>query len=158
VLDVARSCRLEQRLCVIGSAAEEIRAAVSLDGFTVVENRRHGDGCGSSIASAMSEVDRRADVLVLILGDQPGVAPATVTELLARRGTAPIAVCSYDDGRGHPIAFGRELFGELSSLHGDKAVWKLLDQRPGEIAEVSVAGPIPRDIDTWEDYAAARSP
>ena len=68
-------------------------------------------------------------------------------------GTA-IAVCQYDDGRGHPLAFGRALFGELRELHGDKAVWKLMDRRAGEVVEVRVPGSIPPDVDTREDYEA----
>jgi hypothetical protein len=48
-------------------------------------------------------------VLVLMLGDQPGVTAATVAALLERRGGAPLAICRYDDGRGHPIAFARHV-------------------------------------------------
>jgi molybdenum cofactor cytidylyltransferase len=156
VLDVARRCPFEQRICVIGNAADQVRAAVALDGFKVLENLVHGDGCGSSVALALGALDERADTVVLMLGDQPGVAASTVAALLAGRGSAPIAVCAYDDGRGHPLAFGRELFGELAALHGDKAVWKLLDRYPDRVAEVRIDGPTPPDIDTWEDYLAAR--
>jgi molybdenum cofactor cytidylyltransferase len=91
---------------------------------------------------------------VLLLGDQPGVEPATVRALLASREDAPIAVCAYRNGRGHPFALARETFGELSSLHGDKAVWKLLERRAGDVVDVPVAGPVPRDVDTWRDYNA----
>ncbi len=31
---------------------------------------------------------------------------------------------------------------------------RLLDQRADEVAEVPIAGPIPRDVDTPEDYQA----
>ena len=92
------------------------------------------------------------DVLVLLLGDQPGVRAETVHRLLAGRGDAPLAVCRYDDGVGHPFAFGRQVLPDLLQLHGDKAVWKLLDQRAAEVVEVRVAGPVPLDVDTWEDY------
>ena len=94
----------------------------------------------------------RCEVLVLMLGDQPGVTAATVAALLAGRGDAPIAACGYTDGRGHPLAFARDLFGELAALHGDKGVWKLLDRYAA--ADVAVDGPIPPDVDTWEDYEA----
>ena len=77
--------------------------------------------------------------------------------LLAGRGDAPIAACGYDDGRGHPLAFSRSLFGELREMHGDKAVWKLLDRHADEAVDVPVDGPIPRDVDTWEDYEAVKS-
>ena len=42
-------------------------------------------------------------------------------------------------------------------MHGDKAVWKLLDRHADAAVDVPVAGAIPRDIDTWEDYEALRA-
>jgi molybdenum cofactor cytidylyltransferase len=89
-----------------------------------------------------------------MLGDQPGVTPETVRALLAGRGDAPLAVCRYDDGRGHPFAFDRSVFSDLASLHGDKAVWRLLDERGGDVVEVPIAGIVPLDVDTPEDYQA----
>jgi molybdenum cofactor cytidylyltransferase len=40
----------------------------------------------------------------------------------------------------------------LGSLHGDKGVWKLMDRFADDVVDVPVAGPIPLDVDTWEDY------
>jgi molybdenum cofactor cytidylyltransferase len=152
VLSVSRSCPFDQLVCVIGGRAPEVLDAVDFIGIEVVENQAFGDGCSSSIAAALGAVDERAEVLVLMLGDQPGVRADTVENLLARRDDAPLAVCRYDDGRGHPLAFARSLFGELAQLHGDKAVWKLLDRHSHEVAEVAIHGPAPRDVDTWQDY------
>jgi molybdenum cofactor cytidylyltransferase len=153
VVDVARSCRFDQLVVALGGAAEEVRAAVDLSGVDVVDNDEYGEGCSSSIAAALAVV--RGDALVLMLGDQPGVTPETVRALLAGRGDAPLAVCRYDDGRGHPIAFARSVFGDLANLHGDKGVWRLLDRGP--VVEVPIAGPIPLDVDTEQDYTAVLS-
>ena len=154
VLDTARACGFDQTLCVVGGSAVDVRGAVDFDGIEVVENREFGEGCSSSIAAALGAVNPRADVLVLMLGDQPGVTAEAVAALLAGRGDAPLAVCAYDDGRGHPLAFARGMFEALSNLHGDKGVWKLMDRFAAEVVDVPVAGPIPRDVDTWEDYEA----
>jgi molybdenum cofactor cytidylyltransferase len=151
---VARACRFDQLVVAIGGAADEVRAQVDLAGADVVVNDAYGEGCSSSIAAALGTVDARCDVLVLMLGDQPGVVPATVAALLGGRGDAPLAVCRYDDGPGHPIAFARSVFGDLSALHGDKGVWRLLDRRRDDVTQVPVAGPVPIDVDTQEDYAA----
>ena len=156
VLGTARSCRFDQLLCVIGGEAEAVRGGVDLKGVEVVENKQFGEGCSSSIAAALAAVDPRSEVLVLMLGDQPGVTAESVAALLAGRGEAPIAACAYADGRGHPLAFSRRLFPELQTLHGDKAVWKLLDRYADEAVDVHVDGPIPPDVDTWEDYQALR--
>jgi molybdenum cofactor cytidylyltransferase len=157
VLATARRCDYDELLCVLGGGAPDVRAEVDLHGATVIENRHFGEGCSSSIAAALSAVDGRADVLVLMLGDQPGVRADTVAALLAGRGTAPLAACAYADGRGHPLAFARSVFGELATLHGDKGVWKLLDRHPDWVTEVRIDGSIPLDVDTWEDYQAVLS-
>ncbi len=153
-LSVARRCPFDQLVCVIGGGGPEVRGVVALDGFEVAENPSFGEGCSSSIAVALAAVDPRADALVLLLGDQPGVTPETVAALIAGRGDAALAACAYENGRGHPLAFARSTFGELAGLHGDKGVWKLMDRAGAAVVEVPVAGAIPRDIDTWEDYAA----
>jgi molybdenum cofactor cytidylyltransferase len=152
-LGVARACGFDQLVCVLGGGAAEVRAVVDLSGIEVVVNEGFGSGCSSSIAASLPVID--GDVLVLLLGDQPGVSPASVRALLAGRGDAQLAVCRYADGRGHPFAFARPLFGELASLHGDKGVWKLLDRAGGAVAEVPVSGAVPPDVDTWADYEAA---
>ena len=152
VVGVAHSCAFGQLIVALGGSASEVRAGVDLTGADVIVNDAYGEGCSSSIAAALDIVDSRCEVLVLMLGDQPGVTAETVRALLAGRGDAPLAVCRYDDGRGHPIAFSRRMFGHLDVLHGDKGVWRLLDERAEDVAEVTVAGPIPLDVDTSEDY------
>ena len=152
VVGVARDCGFAQTIVAVGGAADEVRDAVDLGGVDVVVNDAYSEGCSSSIAAALGTVDPRCDVLVLMLGDQPGVTAGTVGNLLAGRGDADLAVCRYDDGRGHPIAFSRRVFGELANLHGDKGVWRMLDR--ADPVEVGVAGPVPLDVDTPEDYEA----
>ncbi len=154
-LDTARASGFGQLIVALGGSSAEVRRQVDLSGAEVVENPDYGEGCSSSIAAALGAVDPRSGVLVLMLGDQPGVTAATVRALVAGRGEdTTLAVCRYDDGRGHPLAFSRALFGELGELHGDKAVWKLMDRRASEVVEVPVPGPIPPDVDTREDYEA----
>jgi molybdenum cofactor cytidylyltransferase len=157
VLDTARSCRFDQLVCAIGGEADAIRGGVTFDGIEVVENRQFGEGCSSSIAAGLGAADARCDVLVLMLGDQPGVTAENVAALLAGRGDAPIAACGYSDGRGHPLAFSSRLFPELRTLHGDKAVWKLLDSHADEAVDVPIGDAIPPDVDTWQDYRALQA-
>jgi molybdenum cofactor cytidylyltransferase len=154
VLTTARACPYDQLIVALGGSADGVREQVDLSGAEVVLNEGFGSGCSSSIATALGVVDPRAELLVLMLGDQPGVTPATVETLLAARGDAALAVCRYDDGRGHPFAFARSVFGELGDLHGDKGVWRLLDARSDEVVDVPISGPVPLDVDTPEDYEA----
>lgn len=152
VLDTARSCGFDQLMVALGGASEEVRGAVDLRGCDIVENPGFETGCSSSIAAALPALLSSTTVLVLLLGDQPGVSVDAVRRLLIGRGDAPLAVCRYHDGRGHPFAFGREMLPHLAAMHGDKAVWRLLDEHAAAVTEVSVPGPVPLDVDTADDY------
>lgn len=155
-LDVVRACRFDQLIVALGGAGDDVRAGVDLAGCTVVDNVRYRSGCSSSIVAALDQVDRDADGVMLFLGDQPGVDPATVAAVRDAVGPPadppPIAVCRYADGRGHPFWFARSTFPELRDLHGDKAVWKLIESGRLPVVEIPVAGPVPLDVDTWDDY------
>ena len=152
-LSAARACGFDQLLVTLGAAGAQVRTAVDLGNAEVVENPEYSTGCSSSIAAALRSVDSRADGLVLLLGDQPGIKPSDVARLTADvKGS--MAVCRYDDGLGHPMWFRRDMFTELSQLHGDRAVWRLLHSGRYEIREVPVEGAVPVDVDTWQDYEA----
>ena len=103
--------------------------------------------------SALAAIDPEVDGFLLFLGDQPDVPAAAVDALLEVAASgAQIAVVDYDDGTGHPFWFARSVFGPLAGLHGDKAVWKLLESGQFETAHVRIDAPVPLDVDTWDDY------
>lgn len=153
-LAMARSAGFSQRLVTLGGAAREVGATVNLDGFERVDSLHFTDGCSSSIVSALDAVDTDSHGIVLLLGDQPDVSVATIETLTqaAVAQDAPLAVCHYDDGIGHPFWFSRHVFGDLAQLHGDKAVWKLIESGSYPVLEVPIAGTVPLDVDTWDDY------
>ncbi|TCN33642.1 molybdenum cofactor cytidylyltransferase [Kribbella orskensis] len=152
-LDTARECGFDQLIVTLGTASEQVRERVDLDGAWVVDSP-HADTGSSSIVPALDVVDRRTDGIVVMLGDQPGVTSATVWSLVAEvAGPAtPIGVSRYDNGQGHPCWFGRELFGELRQLRSDLDVWGLIRAGRHPITEVDAAGNIPLRVETWEDY------
>lgn len=153
-LSMARRCGFAQLIVTLGGAASSVRSAVDLSGCQVVENPDFRSGCSSSIGAALQAIDPRATGLVLLLGDQPEVSSSTVKSLVAGARGAPLGVCRYDNARGHPFWFRSEVFDELASLHGDKAVWKVLESGRYDIVEVPQDGPVPLDVDTWDDYDA----
>lgn len=152
-LSAARVCVFDQLIVTLGASSAQVRSLVDLGSVEVIENPEYLAGCGSSIGAALPAVDDRADGLVLMLGDQPGISSSAVSQLTEGE-TAPMAVCRYADGLGHPMWFRRDLFGELSQLHGDKAVWKLLHSGRYDVREVPVEASVPPDVNTMEDYEA----
>ena len=153
-LEMARSCGFDQLLVTVGGAWAEVGHRVDFRDCHVVENEQYASGCSSSIGAAIAVVDDRAEGIVLLLGDQPDVTTAAVAKLIEGAGTSPLAVCRYGDGVGHPFWFRRQVFDDLLGLHGDKAVWKLLESDRSRVREVVIDGNIPLDVDTWQDYQA----
>jgi len=154
-LDAARGCGFGQVLVAVGGSSADVRSGVDLEGTTVVEVPERGTEHGSSVAAGIPLVDPASEGVVLLLGDQPGIDPAAVSALLAAASTgAPAAMCRYDNSLGHPIWFSRSLFDQLAELEDDRSVWDLLHSGKIEVSEVPVAGPVPVDVDTWQDYEA----
>jgi molybdenum cofactor cytidylyltransferase len=154
-LDVARAAGFDQLIVTLGGAAEAVRGQVSLCGADVVTVDDFGTGCSASLRVALERVDPQAAGIVLLLGDQPRMEASTVRRLVAER-DGDIMVCRYADGIGHPFWFGRNIFGELRQLHGDKGVWTLIESGRHPVSELAVAGAIPLDVDTWDDYRRLR--
>jgi molybdenum cofactor cytidylyltransferase len=63
---------------------------------------------------------------------------------------------AYGDGCSSSIVAALEHVDErcdvLVLMLGDKGVWKLMDRYPDEVVDVPMDGPIPLDVDTWDDY------
>jgi molybdenum cofactor cytidylyltransferase len=151
-LDVARSCPFDQIILTLGGAAHCVLDSVPLHGVEAVITEDFGGGCSSSLRIALAQVDPLAAGIVLMLGDQPGVATTTVEKLIADGVGSPIAVCRYSDGIGHPFWLSRSVFGDVARLHGDKGVWKLIQAGCVEVHDLAVDAPMPLDVDTWDDY------
>ncbi len=152
-LDAVRALGLPRTIVTLGSAAPAVRESLDLEGLLVVEGVRHTDGCSSSIVAALEVVAENTDGILLFPGDQPHVSRVAVGAVLrvASRG-CEIAVAEYNDGIGHPFWFSRSMFGSLAGLHGDKAVWKLLESGTYRTVHVPVDENVPLDVDTRQDY------
>ena len=151
-LQLARSCPFDQIIVTLGRAAAAVQRAVSLDGVEVVTADDFASGRSASLRVALPRVDPAAAGSVLMLGDQPGVATAAVQRLVTDGTPYPITVCRYCDGIGHPFWLSRNVFGELAQLRGDQGIWKLIESGDFPVRELAMEGPVPIDVDTWDDY------
>jgi molybdenum cofactor cytidylyltransferase len=146
------------RVCVVlGGAADEAARAIQPTRAGIVYNAAYGTGCASSLLAGLDHADECAAIMML-LGDMPGVDATIINTVLAAWRADPswAAVTAYDDGLGHPFVFSADAFPALRALHGDKAVWKLVDAEPEDrVRRVRVQKPRPLDIDTWDDYLGA---
>jgi molybdenum cofactor cytidylyltransferase len=157
VVKNADASSLDRIVVVLGRASGELRETIDFGRAEVVENTAYGTGCASSLLAGLDAAGDDCEALLLLLGDQPGVLPEFIDRALSEwRGERPwAAVCSYRGRLGHPFVFSREAFGDLRGLHGDKAVWKLIEAYPDRVREIEIDAGLPPDVDTPEDYDQA---
>jgi molybdenum cofactor cytidylyltransferase len=152
-IDAAAGAGLDEILVVTGHDAEAVEAALMLPaGGRFVRNASYRDGQATSLAAAFHEVADDSEGAVVLMADQPGVAPEVVTALVAgfRATRKQIVRASYRDGPG-PSLLSREIYAEAGHLHGDVGARVLMASHPEWVEDVAIDADLPRDIDTRED-------
>ena len=134
----------------------QVRGEVDLTAWRWCENHDFGEGCATSIRTALGasaraghrdradagrpatgRASRRAGARGTARADTPSASASTTTGWATRCGSIGDVRCA-------------------GGMHGDKAVWKLVDAEAegADVVRVRIAGPVPRDVDTWDDYQA----
>ena len=149
---------LDETVVVLGRDASEVAAALAALPVRTVVNPRYLEGQSTSLRAGLDALPPDTGAVVVALGDQPLPDPNVIRRLVeAFRTTGrPIAAPVYRDGRGNPVLFAAALFDELRAVTGDRGGREVIARDPGRVAEVGVDAPMPADIDTLEDYRAAR--
>ena len=151
----ANQSTLDRVVVVLGREAPKVMSSFAHGSAVVVDNLAYGEGCASSLLAGLDEAGECAGV-VLILGDQPGVETTTIDRVIAEWQNARMwaSATQYRGNLGHPLLFSQAAFKDLRALHGDKAVWKLIEGHPDRVLRVDIDSELPPDIDTPEDYEA----
>lgn len=147
---VAALAPLDVVYVVIPPGADAVTQALSRLDLRFVVNLGRDEGMASSIRAGVAALPDEVQAVVIALADQPRAA-ASVTQALCERwraGNAGAVVPRYSDGRGHPVLFGRECFGQLLALRGDVGARAVLDGLGARVAFVEVGNAIPADVDT----------
>ncbi len=160
VVAAALASALDEVVVVLGHRAEEIRSAVPEDErVRVVENPEHERGQSTSLAAGLRSLGPESEAAVVLLGDQPGTAPAAVAAVVAayRDGLGPVVQASYGGRPAHPTLLARRVWAEVvAETAGDEGARSVLAARPEWRALVEVGGAPPDDIDTETDYERVR--
>jgi molybdenum cofactor cytidylyltransferase len=156
VVRTAVASSLDEVIVVLGARAEDVRVALADAPVRFVVNHRYAEGQGTSLAAGFAALSEETDAAVVLLGDQPGVTSGAINRVIAawREQGASIAMAAYDDGRGHPVLFGRDHFAELRQLSGDVGGREIIRAHGGRVVMARIDGRIPVDIDTEDDWRA----
>ena len=139
---------------VLGDAAAEIRAAVTLGDARVVINPDPGRGQLSSIHCGLDSLrPEEVDALFIAPVDTPRVRVETLSRMMASLSGHPLVVPSRRGRRGHPALFSASLFPALRGASPDRGaravVQATVDRLEMETDDPSVL----EDFDTPEDLA-----
>lgn len=150
----ANRSSLDRVVLVVGGAADEVLAGLDPGRAEVAYNDAYGEGCARSLLAGL-DLAGQCDGIALLLGDMPTMQESVIDTVKAyvEKHRPWAAVTSYRGVIGHPFYFSAASFDVLRALHGDKAVWKIVDRESeSKVQRIPVDEPLPPDIDTWEDY------
>ena len=114
-----------------------------------------GRGMGDSIAAGVAA---RSDApgWLLLPADMPRVKPSTLQAVAQALSGHSVAFAQHQGRRGHPVAFGAELYSELIGLTGDEGARRLVARYPSFAVDVDDPGVL-IDIDTSDDLNLQRN-
>ena len=158
VLRDVEASQLERVVLVVGGAADEALAGLEPGRAEVARNDAYGSGCASSLLAGLDAAGE-CEAVMLILGDMANFGLAAIDAVADgwRAEPAWATLTSWRGTPGRPFVFAAAAFDALRKLHGDKAVWKLVERHPERVGRIELDRPLPRDVDTWADYEAALS-
>jgi len=140
---------------VTGHERERIVPLAAMAGVATVHNHDYAQGMLSSVQVAVRALPAASEAILVVLGDQPMVAPASINRLLtAYAGSAAGLVAPvYNGRRGNPVLIDRRYFDELLALPPDDAPRALLGRHANDLLAVPVDDEaILYDLDRPEDY------
>lgn len=159
VVDAACASSLDEVLIVLGHEAEIIQVVVALpDTARAVLNEDYETGQSSSLRAGLAAASHRSEAAAILLGDQPGMTPALIDEVIERwRATnAPIVRPTFQGTPGHPVIVGRGEWGSFARVEGDRGAGAEMERDPARVEIVEMGMPPLEDVDTWEQYERTR--
>jgi molybdenum cofactor cytidylyltransferase len=152
-LRTVEASSLDRVIVVLGGAGADVVASLTPQRAEIVHNHRFVEGPFSSVLAGLDAAEP-CDAVMLLLGDMPaidaGVIDTVASEWRAHRPWG--AVTSYRGELGHPVIFASDSFATLRAVTGPRPVWNLVLTRTDDVSRVHVDRPLPRDVDTWQDY------
>jgi len=141
-----------------GSVRDILASAMTNSKLRVVENAHYRAGMSTSIQAGLEAVEKRADHVMILLGDMPHITADVINTLLSRylASGRTLGAVSVQGRRSHPVILGRPWYPALRDLRGDVGARALFDAFQDNVCLVDAPPAYDDlDLDTWEDYRKA---
>jgi molybdenum cofactor cytidylyltransferase len=159
-VELAEASQVDEVVVVVGPNRPEMEQALDGTSARLVDNPDHLTGMASSLKAGLCALGPQVEAVVVLLGDQPFQAPGIIDRLIEtyRAGGQPIVLPLYAGRRGNPVLFDRSVFQELAQQQGDQGGRAVIMADPTRVATIAFdSAQAQCDLDTWEDYQAARA-
>jgi molybdenum cofactor cytidylyltransferase len=150
-------------LVVTGHEAEAVTAVAQAAGAATLHNPAVAQGGEmiTSLQAALRQLPEEVTAVLVMLGDQPTVAPDTLNRLLHAyyQGAGDLIAPAYQGQRGNPALIGRRYFAELLALPPAAAPRDVLRRHAHALHLVETDTPtILQDLDSPDDYQRWQRP
>jgi molybdenum cofactor cytidylyltransferase len=153
VAQAALEAGLAPVVIVVGSAAEQVEAAVQGLPVQLVRNPEWQLGQSSSVKAGVSALPAETGAAVFLLADQPRTPVQLIASLMEAHAAtlSPLVAPLVQGRRANPVLLDRVTFPELLALSGDQGGRALFARYPAHWVPWHDST-ILQDIDTPEDY------
>ncbi|MDL2400518.1 molybdopterin-binding/glycosyltransferase family 2 protein [Rhizobium mayense] len=146
-------------VAVTGHRRREIEQALAGLPVEWAHNPDYASGMASSLVAGVSApVSQRADGVLVMLADMPGVTSDDLKTLIAafRRANGQAIVRAVSRGkRGNPVILPRSVFDAVMRLEGDVGARHIIETAGLSVVDVDIGDVAHLDVDTPEAVLAA---
>ena len=158
VLDALATAGIGDPVVVVGTGEANPTDPIEWRAARRIRNAEPDRGLSHSLHlgwAAVMAADPRPDVVVVTLGDQPAVDPATIRRLVAEPldPERPVLSARHEDGSRNPVRLEPAAADLIADARGDRGLGPLMDRHPHRVRELAVAGMNP-DVDAPADLEA----
>ncbi len=158
-IELTQALTNQQTVVVLGANAEKIIPFIpTLPALDFIINENWEQGMGTTLKAGLKfllskEIDLSA--VIIMVCDQPYLSTSQLKELIDtyQKTKANIVAAAYNQLKGVPALFSKDLFNQLIDLDKDEGARKIIKQYEGKIEVIDFPKGI-YDLDTPKAYQA----
>jgi molybdenum cofactor cytidylyltransferase len=157
IVRTALDSSVDETMVVLGADREKVRNVLQSYPLTFAVNENYRSGMLSSVQAGFEALPGGAEAAVVMLGDQPGIAPEVVDGLVRgyRESGRGIVVPVHGGRRGHPVLIEAGYRSEILGLDPAIGLKQLVRAHAEDVLEVPAeSASVLKDMDRPWDYVA----
>ncbi|MBT2669003.1 nucleotidyltransferase family protein [Bacillus sp. ISL-4] len=155
-LDECLKSKLDGIIVVVNPQIKKLVEESQIDGVNkVVLNDFSNEGMSTSVKLGLQSLPDSVQAAIFLLGDQPLMTSREINQIIRDYHHQPncsIIQAEYQDGKGHPVLFKRNMFPPLLNIDGDEGGKSVITKFKEHVYYSELNRKIITDIDTPEDY------